>query len=147
MTAAAWGRRSLSLRTRLLAGLIALTATFLVVMGAVSTVVLRTLEQNQFNAEVRLAARQSVQEIAQGTDGFAAAYLSLSTGATGELTGGSPAAAELRAVLGGVAGESAAQVSTYLNQFAARGEPFSIALHGDPALTAAWRPLVVTTSQ
>ncbi|HEX4398281.1 MAG TPA: HAMP domain-containing sensor histidine kinase [Trebonia sp.] len=147
MTAAAWGRRSLSLRTRLLAGLIALTATFLVVMGGVSTVVLRTLEQNQFNQEVRLAARQSVQEIAQGTDGFAAAYLSLRTGATGELTAGSSAAAELRAVLAGVAGQSAAQVSAYLNQFAARGEPFSIALHGDPALTAAWRPLVVTSRQ
>jgi len=57
VTAAAWGRRSLSLRTRLLAGLIALTATFLVVMGVVSIVVLRTLEQNQFNQEVRLAAR------------------------------------------------------------------------------------------
>ncbi|MFY9777050.1 MAG: hypothetical protein WAK28_20980, partial [Trebonia sp.] len=104
MTAAAWGRRSLSLRTRLLAGLIALTATFLVVMGIVSIVVLRTLEQNQFNQEVRLAARQSVQEIAQGTDGFAAAYLSLRTGATGELTAGSPAAAELRTLLAGVAG-------------------------------------------
>ena len=147
MTAAAWGRRSLSLRTRLLAGLIALTATFLVVMGVVSIVVLRTLEQNQFNQEVRLAARQSVQEIAQGTDGFAAAYLSLRTGATGELTAASPAAAELRTLLAGVAGQSAAQVSAYLNQFAARGEPFRLALHGDPALTAAWRPLVVTTRQ
>ena len=147
MTAAAWGRRSLSLRTRLLAGLIALTATFLVVMGVVSIVVLRTLEQNQFNQEVRLAARQSVQEIAQGTDGFAAAYLSLRTGATGELTAGSAAAAELRTLLAGVAGQSAAQVSAYLNQFAARGEPFRLALHGDPALTAAWRPLVVTTRQ
>ncbi|MFY9648365.1 hypothetical protein, partial [Trebonia sp.] len=104
MTAAAWGRRSLSLRTRLLAGLIALTATFLVVMGVVSIVVLRTLEQNQFNQEVRLAARQSVQEIAQGTDGFAAAYLSLSTGATGELTAASAASAELRTLLAGVAG-------------------------------------------
>ena len=147
MTAAAWGRRSLSLRTRLLAGLIALTATFLVVMGLVSIVVLRTLEQNQFNQEVRLAARQSVQEIAQGTDGFAAAYLSLRTGATGELTAGSPAAAELRTLLAGVAGQSAAQVSAYLNQFAARGEPFRLALHGDPALTAAWRPLLVTSRQ
>ena len=147
MTAAAWGRRSLSLRTRLLAGLIALTATFLVVMGVVSIVVLRTLEQNQFNQEVRLAARQSVQEIAQGTDGFAAAYLSLRTGATGELTAGSAAAAELRTMLAGVAGQSAAQVSAYLNQFAARGEPFRLALHGDPALTAAWRPLVVTSRQ
>jgi len=52
----------------------------------VSTVVLRALEQNQSNTELRLAARQSVQAIAQGTDGFAAAYLSLRTGATGELT-------------------------------------------------------------
>ena len=147
MTAATRERRSLSLRTRLLAGLIALTATFLVVMGAVSTVVLRTLEQNQFKQEVRLAARQSVQEIAQGTDGFAAAYLSLRTGATGELTAPSSAAAELKSVLASVAGQSAAQVSAYLNQFAARGEPFSVALHGDPALTAAWRPLVVTTRQ
>ena len=147
MTAATWGRRSLSLRTRLLAGLIALTATFLVVMGVVSTVVLRTLEQNQFNAEVRLAARQSLQEIAQGTDGFAAAYLSLRTGATGELTAGSAAAAELRTLLAGVAGQSATQVSAYLTQFAARGEPFSVALHGDPALTAAWRPIVVTARQ
>jgi hypothetical protein len=34
------GRRSLSLRARLLIGLIALTAVFLVVMGVVSTVVL-----------------------------------------------------------------------------------------------------------
>ena len=111
MTAAARERRSLSLRTRLLAGLIALTATFLVVMGVVSTVVLRTLEQNQFNQEVRLAARQSVQEIAQGTDGFAAAYLSLRTGATGELTAPSSAAAELKSVLASVAGQSAASFS------------------------------------
>jgi hypothetical protein len=140
VTAAAWGRRSLSLRTRLLAGLIALTAIFLVVMGVVSIVVLRTLERNQFNAEVRLAARQSVQEISQGTDGFAAAYLSLRTGATGELTAPSTTAAELRTLLAGVAGESAAQVSAYLNQFAARGEPFSLALRGDPALIASMAP-------
>ena len=77
MTAARWGRRTLSLRARLLIGLIALTAMFLVVMGVVSTVVLGRLEQNQFNAELRLAARQPVGQIAEGPDGFAAAYLSL----------------------------------------------------------------------
>ena len=147
MTTATWRRRSLSLRTRLLAGLIALTATFLVVMGVVSVVVLRTLEQNQFNAEVRLAAGQSLQQIAQGADGFAAAYLSLRTGATGELTTPSAAAAELRTLLAGVAGEPATQVSAYLREFTARGEPFSLALRGDPALTVAWRPVVVTARQ
>ena len=93
-----WGSRTLSLRARLLIGLITLTAIFLVVMGAVSTVVLGRLEQDQFNAELRLAARQPVVQLAEGTDGFAAAYLSLRTGATGELTPGSPTAAELQAL-------------------------------------------------
>ena len=50
-------RRSLSLRARLLTGLIALTAMFLVVMGVVTTVVLGTLERNQLNGEVRLAVQ------------------------------------------------------------------------------------------
>ena len=87
-------RRSLSLRARLLAGLIALTAIFLVVMGVVSTLVLGTLEQNQFNTELRLAARQSVGEIERAPAGYSAAYLSLSTGITGELTPSSTTGAE-----------------------------------------------------
>jgi len=140
------GRRSLSLRARLLTGLIALTAIFLVVMGIVSTVVLSTLEQDQFNAELRLAARQSVVQIAEATDGYAAAYLSLRTGGTGELTSGSPAAAELREMLDGLAGKPPRQVLAYLNTLAARAEPFSLALHGSPALRAAWRPVTVTAA-
>jgi two-component system OmpR family sensor kinase len=141
VTAGTWGRRTLSLRTRLLAGLIALTAIFLVVMGVVSTVVLDTLEHNQFNTELKLAAQQPVREIAAGTDGFAAAYLSLRTGATGELTPSSPAAAELRSLLSGAAGDPASQVVAYLTEMAGRGQPFDIALHGAPALRAAWRPV------
>ena len=144
MTRLTWGRRSLSLRARLLIGLIALTAIFLVVMGVVTTVVLGRLEQNQFNAELRLAARQPVTQVAAGTDGFAAAYLSLRTGATGELTPGSPAAAELREMLDSIAGEPPGQVLTYLNTLARRAEPFSLALHGAPALRAAWRPVTVS---
>jgi two-component system OmpR family sensor kinase len=141
---AIWGRRSLSLRARLLAGLIALTAVFLVVMGVVSTVVLGTLEQDQFNDELRLAARQPVAEIAQATDGFAAAYLSLRTGSAGELTTSSPASAELRALLAGLTGRSSGQVTAYMAGLAARDQPFEVSLPGAPRLRAAWRPVTVT---
>jgi len=144
MTAARWGRRTLSLRARLLIGLIALTAMFLVVMGVVSTVVLGRLEQNQFNAELRLAARQPVGQIAEGTDGFAAAYLSLRAGAAGELTPGSPVAAELQALLTRVASEPAGRVLAYMGGLAASDEPFDLAPHGEPALRVAWRPVTVT---
>ena len=69
MKSATKTRRSLSLRARLLAGLIVLTTVFLVVMGVVTTVVLGTLERDQLNAEVRLASRQSVGGMAAGADG------------------------------------------------------------------------------
>ena len=106
-------RRSLSLRGRLLAGLIGLTAVFLVVMGVVSSLVLGHLEQNQFNTNLKLAARQSIGQIIQSTDGFAAAYLSPRTGVTGVLTPNSAAAAEMRDYLGSLGGKSAAQVGDF----------------------------------
>jgi len=133
------GRRSLSLRARLLAGLIALTAIFLVVMGVVSTLVLGTAEKNQFNAELRLAARQSVLEIEKAPAGFSAAYLSLRTATTGELTPASPAGAEMRQFLDGLAGMPAAQVSAHLNELSRRGLPFDVALPGGPKLRVVWR--------
>jgi len=144
MPAGIWGQRSLSLRARLLAGLVALTAVFLVVMGVVSTVVLGTLEQDQFNDELRLAARQQVAAIAQATDGFAAAYLSLRTGSAGELTASSPTSAELRTLLAGLSGRSSKQVIAYMTGLAARDQPFDVALPGAPRLRAAWRPVTVT---
>ncbi|HLH83822.1 MAG TPA: HAMP domain-containing sensor histidine kinase [Trebonia sp.] len=136
---AARGRRALSLRARLLTGLITLTTIFLVVMGVVSTVVLSRLEQDQFNAELRLATGQPIPEIARGTDDFAAAYLSLRTGVTGELTPGLPGAAELQALLRVVADEPVAQVLTYLSKMGARGHPFDFTMPGSPTLRAAWR--------
>jgi signal transduction histidine kinase len=139
-------RRSLSLRARLLAGLIALTATFLVVMGAVSSVVLGQLEQNQFNTDLRLAARQPVAQIAAATDGFAAAYLSPSTGAYGELTPSSPAAAELRDALGALSGKSAAQIERSLRSRADRDEPFNLARSGEPTLRVVWRTIDATAA-
>ena len=79
-------RRSLSLRGRLLIGLIGLTAIFLVVMGVVSSLVLGHLEQSQFNNELKLSAQQPITAIAKGVGGFSAAYISPRTGDYGALS-------------------------------------------------------------
>jgi signal transduction histidine kinase len=132
--------RSLSLRARLLVGLIALTATFLVVMGVVTAVVLSTLDRNQLNAEVRLAARESVPAMAAGADGFAAAFFSLSSGTTGTLTADpdSPAAVALLTLVRGLAGQSWQQASATLSKLAPSGQPFSLTAGGSPTVRAAW---------
>jgi two-component system OmpR family sensor kinase len=134
-------RRSPSLRARLLAGLIALTMMFLVVMGVVTTVVLSTLERNQLNAEVRLAARQSVLGLAAGADGFAAAYLSLDSGASGTLSPASPTASALLTEARGLSGLSKTQVFDKLGKLAGFGRPFDLSLAGTPTVRAAWRSL------
>ena len=46
------GRGRLSLRSRLLAGLIGVIALFLIVMGVVTTLVLSNNEQSQFNSDL-----------------------------------------------------------------------------------------------
>ncbi len=132
-------RRPLSLRARLLAGLIALTTTFLVVMGVVTTVVLGTLDRNQLNAEVSLASRQSVLGMAAGADGFAAAYASLASARSGTLTPSSPAAAALLTVVRGLAGLSRPQAAARLGRLAPAGQPFNVTVSGSPTVRAAWR--------
>ncbi len=139
-------RGPLSLRARLLAGLIALTAMFLIVMGVVSTVVLGRLEQNQFNAEVSLAARQSIMEIHAGGDSFAAAYLSTDSGSTGELTPDSQTANELLAVLRTMAHEPSAQVYARLAKMAATDKPFTVTPDGQPPVRAAWRAVPASST-
>jgi signal transduction histidine kinase len=143
---AARRRRSLSLRGRLLAGLIGLTAVFLVVMGVVSSLVLGHLEQDQFNTELRLAARQPVTQIVKGADGFAAAYLSPRTGRYGELTPGAGSADEMRDYLGALAGKSAAQLGVYLRSRAAQDQPFDLTANGGPTVRVAWRTIDVTAA-
>jgi signal transduction histidine kinase len=128
----------MSLRARLLAGLIALTAMFLVVMGVVTTVVLGTLERNQLNTEIRLASTQSVVGMADG-DGFAAAYLSLNTGTTGTLTQASPTASTLLTEAHGVAGLSSTQLQARLGKLANFERPFDLTIAGQPTVRAAWR--------
>jgi len=139
-------RRALSLRARLLAGLIALTAVFLVVMGVVSSVALGKLEQDQFNAELKLAARQSVAQIAKAPDGFAAAYLSLRTGATGELTPSTRTSTEMRDLLATLSGKSYTAIVSSLRSQAARDTPFNLTVSGGPTLRVIWRPVVATAA-
>jgi two-component system OmpR family sensor kinase len=134
----------LSLRGRLLIGLIGLTAIFLVVMGVVSSLVLGHLEQSQFNSELKLAARQSVSAIAKGAGGFAAAYLSPRTGDYGELTPSTGAGAEMRGYLGTLTGKPAGQVNDYLRSRAAQGQPFDLTASGQPTLRVVWRTVDVT---
>jgi len=138
-------RPSTSLRARLLTGLIALTAMFLVVMGVVTTIVLGTLESNQLNQEVRLASRQSVLGIAAGTEGFTAAYLSLDSGITGILTDPSTTdestADALLAEVHGLAGRSQPAIVHDLGSFAEPEVAFDLRVGGTPTLRAAWRYL------
>jgi signal transduction histidine kinase len=139
-------RRALSLRARLLAGLIALTAVFLVVMGVVSSVALGRLEQDQFNAELKLAARQSVAQIAKAPDGFAAAYLSPRTGATGELTPSTQTSAEMRDLLATLSGKSDSAVVSSLRAQAARDTPFNLTVSGGATLRVVWRLVIATAA-
>jgi signal transduction histidine kinase len=141
-------RRSPSLRARLLAGLIALTAAFLVVMGVVTTVVLGTLEGNQLNAEVKLAVTQSVSGIPTGTDGFAAAYLSVDNGTAGTLTGPSPTADTLLAEVRSLANQPWSELWARLDKLGEYEQPFNLTVAGAPTVRAAWRdvPTQVTKS-
>jgi signal transduction histidine kinase len=139
-------RRALSLRARLLAGLIALTAVFLVVMGVVSSLALGKLEQDQFNAELKLAARQPVAQIAKAPDGFAAAYLTPRTGASGELTPSTQTSAEMRDVLAALSGQSYSDLRRYLRSLAPSDTPFNLTVSGAPTLRVIWRPIIATAA-
>src|ERR1700733_7863555 len=140
-------RRSLSLRARLLAGLIALTAMFLVVMGVVTTVVLGTLERNQLNGEVRLASRQSVNGIAAGPEGFPAPYLSLDRGTTGILPPDSPTGEPLLAEARSLSGLPRQEVFDKLGRLAEFERPFNITIGGAPTVRAAWRSVSTQATQ
>jgi two-component system OmpR family sensor kinase len=129
----------MSLRARLLAGLVAVIAVFLIVMGTVSIIVLGTLERDQFNANLRLAGRQSVPELVKSTDGYSAVYLSPRTGMVGELTADSAATSEMRDLLTAMAGLPERQVVTRLARLAPRGEPFGLQLPGQPPMLVTWR--------
>jgi two-component system OmpR family sensor kinase len=133
------GRGKLSLRSRLLAGLIAITALFLIVMGVVTTIVLGTSEQDQFNTDLELTVKQGLPEIADLPSGYAAAYINVPSRSTGILSGPSTTASELESLLVSLLDNG--QASAFFRQNP-RATLFPVTGHG-PALTAIWRPIVV----
>ena len=80
------GRGRLSLRSRLLAGLITVTALFLIIMGVVTTVVLGNTEQDQFDTDLALTARIKLSEVAALQGGYAIAYYNTATRSVGVLS-------------------------------------------------------------
>jgi two-component system, OmpR family, sensor kinase len=93
------GSGRLSLRARLLVLLIAVTAAFLLIMGAVSVVVLSKRLGGQFDAELIAAARRSPQQISSSPGGYAAVEVTLFPVTVRPLTGNSAATRELASVV------------------------------------------------
>jgi signal transduction histidine kinase len=140
----ATGRGRLSLRSRLLAGLLTVTALFLIVMGVVTTVVLGSYEQDQFNSDLKLTVRIKLTEVADLTGGYGVTYINIPTRQVGVLSSPSAASSELHTLLINLlaSGQARTYFSTYQHP---SGTLFSISEPHDPALTAIWR--VVTKAE
>ena len=133
-------RGRLSLRSRLLAGLITITALFLIVMGVVTTVVLGNIEQNQFNTDLGLTLRESVPEIANLENGYAAAYINVASRRAAILSGPPDTAGDLENLLNSLIANR--QATAYFVQNPAQ-TLFTISRPGEPTLTAIWRRIYV----
>ena len=122
----------LSLRARLLVLLICVTAVFLLVMGAVSTIVLSRRLGGEFNAQLVAAAQHSPQQIASNPGDYVAVEITSFPVQVRSLTGSSAAAREL-----------AATVQNLVTRHIARGyvtdQPFEVPRTGGPRLRAVAR--------
>jgi signal transduction histidine kinase len=134
------GRGRLSLRSRLLAGLITIIALFLIVMGVVTTVVLSHIEQDQFNTDLQLSVRESVSDVADLQNGYAAAYINVASRSTGILSGSSDTATDLQNLLNNLL--ATRQATTFFLQNPP-GTLFPVTPSGDAPLTAVWRRVYV----
>jgi signal transduction histidine kinase len=80
--------RRLSLRARMLVLLIAVTAVFLLIMGGVTTAVLTNRVANVFTADLISEATRGPAKLADNTDGYLAAAVSVRTGQIVQITPG-----------------------------------------------------------
>jgi signal transduction histidine kinase len=80
--------RRLSLRARMLILLIAVTAVFLLIMGAVTTAVLTNRVSNAFNADLIAEATRGPAMLADNTDGYLAVAVSVRSGQIVQITPG-----------------------------------------------------------
>ncbi len=140
------GRGRLSLRSRLLAGLITVTALFLIIMGVVTTVVLGNSEQSQFNSDLSLTARIKLTEVADLTGGYAVVYINIPTRKVGVLSPPSAATAELQGLVGDLL-VTKGKARQYFGQDNRQRTLFPVSLSGYPPLTAIWRPITATEAE
>ena len=133
---AALARRSggmLSLRARLLVLLICVTAVFLLVMGAVSTIVLSRRLGGEFNAQLVAAAQHRPQQIASNPGDYVAVEITSFPVQVRSLTGSSAAARELAATVRNLVTRHIAR--DYVND-----QPFEVPrMAGGPRLRAVAR--------
>jgi signal transduction histidine kinase len=128
--------RRLSLRARMLILLIAVTAVFLLIMGAVTTAVLSHRVSNLFTADLIAEATRSPAKLADNTDGYLAVAVSARTGQIVQITPGQQTS-ELGAAL------SELTLAEYRAQFTR--QPATITTTGGEKLRAVAR--VITAAE
>jgi two-component system, OmpR family, sensor kinase len=128
------GSGRLSLRARLLVLLIAVTAAFLLIMGAVTVAVLSNRLGGQFDAELLAAARRSPQQIASNTGGYAAVEVTLLPLTVRPLTGNTAATRELTIAVDEM-------IATRTARRRLDAQPFTVHRSGMPKLRAVARPV------
>ena len=109
----------LSLRARLLVLLICVTAAFLLIMGAVSTIVLSRRLGGEFNAQLIAAAQHSPQQIASNPGDFVAVEITYLPVQVRPLTGNSAATQELAATVESL-------ISRHVARYYIGGQPFEV---------------------
>jgi two-component system OmpR family sensor kinase len=127
------GLRRLSLRARLLAGLIAVTGAFIVVMGVVSTLVYQRLASEQFDDNIVLTA-SSVEQSVNPPNGYLSVDIPVTTGQIQLLTPTSPTGTKLRNFLAGLRGQGNGALRSYLAGVG--GQPFDLTLPDGEVLRA-----------
>ena len=124
------GSGRLSLRSRLLVLLIAVTAAFLLVMGAVSTFVLDKRLAGQFDGELLAAAQHKPQQIASNPGDYVAVEVTFPPVAVQPLTGTGTATEELVAAV-------RSMIATHNARHFLGGHPFGVPrMNGGPRLRA-----------
>ncbi len=124
------GSGRLSLRSRLLVLLIAVTAAFLLVMGAVSTFVLDKRLAGQFDGELLAAAQHKPQQIASNPGDYVAVEVTFPPVAVQPLTGTGTATEELVAAV-------RSMIATHNARHFLGGHPFGVPrVNGGPRLRA-----------
>jgi len=139
-------RGRLSLRSRLLAGLITVTALFLIVMGVVTTIVLGNYDQSQFDNELVLTTHIKLSDVAALQSGYAAAYINVPSRSVGVLSQPSASATELQGFLQYLLATGQARAFFSAAQHPAQ-TLFVISQPGEPRMTAVWRAVTAREAQ